>query len=129
MISEGFVQNGANVYISSRDAKACAQACSELNALSKGKASYITADFYKEEDIKKLVDELRQREGSKLSRPAQPALRPLLASAQLIGLQSYMSSLTTPAPTGASPTTHIHRLPGTVSLPLTSSASSSSRRL
>lgn len=33
MISEGFVSNGAKVYISSRDAKACEQACKELNAL------------------------------------------------------------------------------------------------
>lgn len=32
-ISEGFVANGAKVYISSRDAKACEQACKELNAL------------------------------------------------------------------------------------------------
>ena len=32
-ISEGFVVNGAKVYISSRDAKACEQACRELNAL------------------------------------------------------------------------------------------------
>jgi short-subunit dehydrogenase len=51
MISEGFVQNGAKVYISSRDAKACEQACRELNALGKGEADYITADFYKEEDV------------------------------------------------------------------------------
>jgi len=35
MISEGFVTNGAKVYISSRDAKACEQACKELNALGK----------------------------------------------------------------------------------------------
>jgi short-subunit dehydrogenase involved in D-alanine esterification of teichoic acids len=33
MISEGFVTNGAKVYISSRDIKACEQACNELNAL------------------------------------------------------------------------------------------------
>ncbi len=33
MISEGFVANGAKVYISSRDAQACEQACKELNAL------------------------------------------------------------------------------------------------
>lgn len=33
MISEGFVTNGAKVYISSRDAKACEQACKEMNAL------------------------------------------------------------------------------------------------
>jgi NAD(P)-dependent dehydrogenase (short-subunit alcohol dehydrogenase family) len=32
-ISEGFVANGAKVYITSRDAKACEQACKELNAL------------------------------------------------------------------------------------------------
>lgn len=64
MISEGFVANGSKVYISSRDAKACEQACSELNALGKGRAEYITADFYKEEDIKKLTEELQKREGS-----------------------------------------------------------------
>jgi NAD(P)-dependent dehydrogenase (short-subunit alcohol dehydrogenase family) len=64
MISEGFVQNGATVYVSSRDAKACEQACKELNALGKGKADFITADLYKEEDLKKIADELKKREGS-----------------------------------------------------------------
>ncbi|CAO2650080.1 Nn.00g013720.m01.CDS01 [Neocucurbitaria sp. VM-36] len=63
MISEGFVQNGASVYVSSRDAKACEQACKELNALGKGKADYITADLYKEEDLKKIAEELKKREG------------------------------------------------------------------
>jgi NAD(P)-dependent dehydrogenase (short-subunit alcohol dehydrogenase family) len=63
MISEGFVANGARVYISSRDTAACEQTCKELNALGKGKAAYITADFYKEEDIKKLAEELKRREG------------------------------------------------------------------
>jgi hypothetical protein len=33
MISEGFVANGAKVYISSRDTKACDKAVKELNAL------------------------------------------------------------------------------------------------
>lgn len=64
MISEGFVRNGAKVYVSSRDAKACAQACDELNALRKGTADYITADLYKEEDITKIADELKKRAGS-----------------------------------------------------------------
>lgn len=41
MISEGYVANGAKVYISSRDAKACDKACAELNAL--GKQFYITS--------------------------------------------------------------------------------------
>jgi NAD(P)-dependent dehydrogenase (short-subunit alcohol dehydrogenase family) len=65
MISEGFVQNGATVYVSSRDAKACEQACKELNALGKGKADFIAADLYKEEDIKRIADELKKRAGSK----------------------------------------------------------------
>jgi short-subunit dehydrogenase len=65
MISEGYVQNGAKVYISSRDAKACEQACKELNALGKGTAHSIPADFYKEADCKKLAEELSKRESSK----------------------------------------------------------------
>ena len=64
MISEGFVQNGATVFISSRDAKACEAACKELNALGKGKADYIAADFYKEEALKRVADELKKRAGS-----------------------------------------------------------------
>ncbi|KAF1838469.1 NAD(P)-binding protein [Decorospora gaudefroyi] len=63
MISEGFVQNGASVYISSRDAKACEQACKELNALGKGKADYIAADLYQEEAAKKIAEELKKRAG------------------------------------------------------------------
>lgn len=64
MISEGFVQNYATVYISSRDAKACEQACKELNALGKGKADFIAADFYNEAELKKVADELKKRAGS-----------------------------------------------------------------
>ena len=64
MISEGYVTNGATVYISSRDAAACEQAVKELNALGKGKAAAIPADFYKEEDLKKLAEELARKEGS-----------------------------------------------------------------
>lgn len=64
MISEGFVQNGATVYISSRDAKACEQACKELNAFGKGKADFIAADLYKEDAAKNIADELKKRAGS-----------------------------------------------------------------
>ena len=64
MISEGYVTNGATVYISSRDAKACEQAAQELNGLGKGKAHAIPANFYKLEDVKKLAEELGKREGS-----------------------------------------------------------------
>ncbi|KAJ5659599.1 hypothetical protein N7507_006050 [Penicillium longicatenatum] len=62
MISEGYVANGATVYISSRDARACEQAVNELNALGKGTAHAIPADFYKYEDVKKLAKELGKRE-------------------------------------------------------------------
>jgi NAD(P)-dependent dehydrogenase (short-subunit alcohol dehydrogenase family) len=65
MISEGFVANGATVYISSRDVEACDQAVQELNALGKGKAHAIPADFYKYEDVKKLAEELGKRESSR----------------------------------------------------------------
>ncbi|KAJ9292889.1 hypothetical protein DTO271G3_8336 [Paecilomyces variotii] len=62
MISEGYVANGATVYITSRDAKACDKAVNELNALGKGKAYAIPADFYKEDDCKRLVEEFAKRE-------------------------------------------------------------------
>jgi NAD(P)-dependent dehydrogenase (short-subunit alcohol dehydrogenase family) len=71
MISEGFVQNGAKVYISSRDAKACEQACKELNALSKDSAYAIPANLYKEEDCKQLAQELGKREKSMYNRLRQ----------------------------------------------------------
>lgn len=64
MISEGYVTNGATVYISSRDEKALEKAVNELNALGKGKAYAIPANFYKEEDCQKLVEELKKRESS-----------------------------------------------------------------
>lgn len=65
MISEGYVANGATVYITSRDAKACDKAVNELNALGKGRAYAIPADFYKEDDCKRLVEEFAKRESSK----------------------------------------------------------------
>lgn len=64
MISEGFVRNGARVYISSRDKAACDKAAEELNALGQGSAVAIPADFYKEEDCKRLAEELGRREKS-----------------------------------------------------------------
>lgn len=65
MISEGFVRAGAKVYISSRDAKACELACKELNAMGPGFADYIAADFYKEEECKRLAAELAKKEKRK----------------------------------------------------------------
>ncbi|KZF19004.1 NAD(P)-binding protein [Xylona heveae TC161] len=62
MISEGFIRNGAKVYISSRDAKACAEAVAELNKIGPGKAEAIPANFYEEEECKRLAKELEKRE-------------------------------------------------------------------
>lgn len=72
MISEGYVRAGAKVYISSRDAKSCEEACKELNAMGPGIAAAIPADFYKEEDCKRLAEELGKREkGSYMPRLIQ----------------------------------------------------------
>ncbi|KAG5298356.1 short-chain dehydrogenase/reductase [Histoplasma ohiense] len=62
MISEGFVTNGATVYITGRDAPACDKAVKELNALAKGKAVSLPANLYNEEECKKLFDEFSKRE-------------------------------------------------------------------
>jgi NADP-dependent 3-hydroxy acid dehydrogenase YdfG len=37
MIAEGFIRNGAKVYIASRDAKACAAVATELSRKGPGK--------------------------------------------------------------------------------------------
>jgi NAD(P)-dependent dehydrogenase (short-subunit alcohol dehydrogenase family) len=78
MISEGFVANGATVYVSSRDAAACAQACDEMNKLGKGgRAAYIAADLYKEEDLERIRKELEEREGSEYFLVSFLLLRPV----------------------------------------------------
>lgn len=62
MISEGYIRSGAKVYITSRDGKACASACDELNAIGPGTAHYIAADFYKESEVKRLAEEFMAKE-------------------------------------------------------------------
>lgn len=65
MISEGFVANGAKVYISSRDGKACDQAAKELTALGKpsgGSASSLPADLQSLDACKALAAELSKLE-------------------------------------------------------------------
>lgn len=131
MISEGFVQNGATVYISSRDAKACEQACKELNALGKGKADYIVADFYKEESLKSLAKELQKRESSTHHTHThmhtcthsnqiqpwdllhKPSKQPSKQANPTHHDQNSTSSSTTAAATGASHTTPTPAQPGT----------------
>lgn len=62
MISEGYIRNGATVYISSRDAAACNAACDELNSIGPGTAHAIPADFYKAADCQRLAEEFGKRE-------------------------------------------------------------------
>jgi NAD(P)-dependent dehydrogenase (short-subunit alcohol dehydrogenase family) len=62
MISEGYVANGAKVYISSRDAAACQKACDELNAMGPGSAHSIPANFYKLEDCQMLAKKFSELE-------------------------------------------------------------------
>lgn len=66
MISEGYVTNGAKVYISSRDAKACEAAAAELSAIGSktggGTAIALPADLQSLDQCKKLAEELAKRE-------------------------------------------------------------------
>lgn len=67
MISEGFVANGAKVYISSRDAGACDRAAAELSALpsaaaSSGSAVSLPADLSSADECQRLASELAARE-------------------------------------------------------------------
>ncbi|KAI0134759.1 short chain dehydrogenase/reductase family [Xylariales sp. AK1849] len=62
MISTGFIANGARVYISSRDARACETAASELNALGPGTAIALPADLLQLSECERLASELKQRE-------------------------------------------------------------------
>ncbi|KAF4785535.1 short chain dehydrogenase/reductase family protein [Colletotrichum scovillei] len=66
MISEGYVTNGATVYISSRDAKACSASAAALTAKGPGKCHAIPADLQKLDDCKRLVDELAKQTGGRL---------------------------------------------------------------
>lgn len=62
MIAEGYVSNGAKVYIASRDIKACEATAQRLNKQGPGKCIALAADLSKYEDIVKLVGELSKRE-------------------------------------------------------------------
>ncbi|RYP91343.1 hypothetical protein DL770_002577 [Monosporascus sp. CRB-9-2] len=62
MISDGFVANGAKVYIASRDAAACEKAAAELSARGPGSAVAIPADLASKEECERLAAELARRE-------------------------------------------------------------------
>ncbi|KAI0595871.1 short chain dehydrogenase/reductase family [Biscogniauxia sp. FL1348] len=62
MISEGFVANGARVYVASRNASACAACAAELTARGPGTCAAMAADLLRLEDCERLAAELRRRE-------------------------------------------------------------------
>uniref|UniRef100_K3WUF1 Uncharacterized protein n=1 Tax=Globisporangium ultimum (strain ATCC 200006 / CBS 805.95 / DAOM BR144) TaxID=431595 RepID=K3WUF1_GLOUD len=62
MIADGFVQNGAKVYIASRDLKACEATAAELNAKGPGKCIAIQADLSTESACKALAAEIAEHE-------------------------------------------------------------------
>lgn len=63
MIAEGFVASGAKVYISGRDAKACAATASELGP----SAIALPADLQKVEECQRVVDEITKLEPAGLN--------------------------------------------------------------
>ena len=62
MISEGYVKNGAKVYISSRSVKDCDATAAELNALAPGSCVALPADLQKFSEAERLAKELAARE-------------------------------------------------------------------
>jgi NAD(P)-dependent dehydrogenase (short-subunit alcohol dehydrogenase family) len=60
MIARGYAENGARVYVSSRDADACAKAAAELSKV--GTCAALPADISKLTEVKRLAGELAARE-------------------------------------------------------------------
>ena len=70
MIAEGYVANGAKVYITGREAKACHEAAATLNSLpsastSGGSAVSVPSDLQKLSECEALVAKLKEAEGSR----------------------------------------------------------------
>lgn len=65
MISTGYIQAGAKVYIASRDEKSLIIAAKELTALGPGVCHYIVADLATVQGVDHIVAELTRREKRK----------------------------------------------------------------
>jgi len=61
MIARGFVEAGANVYISSRKADVCEQVAAELSTI--GTCIALPADLSQHDECQRLAEEITQREG------------------------------------------------------------------
>ncbi|OLN85947.1 Rhamnolipids biosynthesis 3-oxoacyl-[acyl-carrier-protein] reductase 4 [Colletotrichum chlorophyti] len=66
MISQGFVANGATVYLAGRDAAACTAAAEALTAAGPGKAHALPADLQSLEECERLVASLSAQTGGRL---------------------------------------------------------------
>ncbi|KAL4114500.1 hypothetical protein PRIC2_014437 [Phytophthora ramorum] len=62
MIADGFVQNGAKVYIASRNLEACQATAKELNAKGPGMCIPLQVNLTSEDECKKFADEVAKRE-------------------------------------------------------------------
>ncbi|KAH7325962.1 hypothetical protein B0I35DRAFT_474676 [Stachybotrys elegans] len=64
MIAEGFVANGAKVYLSGREAKACESAAAEMASIARhgGSAHALPADLQKLSECQRLAEEVSRRE-------------------------------------------------------------------
>ncbi|KAK1925309.1 hypothetical protein DB88DRAFT_483491 [Papiliotrema laurentii] len=62
MIAAGYVTNGAKVYISSRDARACEETAKRLTAAGPGQCHAIPGDLSKYDECVRLARELEKRE-------------------------------------------------------------------
>jgi NAD(P)-dependent dehydrogenase (short-subunit alcohol dehydrogenase family) len=60
MIARGYAENGARVYVSSRDAEACAKVAAELSKV--GTCAAIPGDLAKPAEVKRVAGELAARE-------------------------------------------------------------------
>lgn len=62
MIADGFVQNGAKVYIASRKLEACQATAKELNAKGPGRCIALKVNLTSEEECKAFANEIIKRE-------------------------------------------------------------------
>ncbi|CAG8590013.1 1075_t:CDS:2 [Funneliformis caledonium] len=63
MIATGFIDNGAKVYISSRSKDTCDKVAKELSDKGPGKAVSIPANLQHLNEVKRLANEIKERDG------------------------------------------------------------------
>jgi len=61
-IAEGFVTNGAKVYITGRKRNALDETCKKLNDLGKGTCHGISGDLANLQDLQRIIKELQDKE-------------------------------------------------------------------